>query len=250
MGRRTLLLITSVLVAAMGVALVALYVRGADARAARGLERVRVLVSSGTISQGQQFDLKSFTFQDLPRAATPSDVVTDTSGLSSDVALSTIYPGQVLIRPMFGASTAGNDHTGVTAGNVALQLQMSDPGRVAGFLSPNSHVIVYATWNDQDRGTTTAVLFQTARVLAVGADSAALQAAGGNATQSAPSAGSGSVPAAVRQSLITLDLTAKQAQRAVLAQNAGTLYFGLVKGDKPPADAAGGPVTLSNLGTQ
>jgi pilus assembly protein CpaB len=45
MGRRTLLLISSILIAAVGTALVAIYVRGADERAEKGASLVTVLVA-------------------------------------------------------------------------------------------------------------------------------------------------------------------------------------------------------------
>ena len=53
MGRRTLLLIASILVAALGTALIWLYVQGADKRAAAGTAQVQVLVAANTVRAGQ-----------------------------------------------------------------------------------------------------------------------------------------------------------------------------------------------------
>ena len=53
MGRRTLLLIASILVAALGTALIWLYVQGADTRAVSGETEVPVYVATRNVSMGQ-----------------------------------------------------------------------------------------------------------------------------------------------------------------------------------------------------
>src|SRR4051794_4826700 len=53
MGRRTLLLIASILVGALGTALIWLYVQGADNRAAAGTAQGQVLVAANTVKAGQ-----------------------------------------------------------------------------------------------------------------------------------------------------------------------------------------------------
>src|SRR4051812_11096902 len=56
MGRRTLLLIASILVAAVGTALMGLYVRGADSRAQQTEGMVDALVATTTIAAGPSLE--------------------------------------------------------------------------------------------------------------------------------------------------------------------------------------------------
>src|ERR687883_506893 len=54
MGRRTLLLIASILVAALGTALIWLYVQGAEARAQAGEAQVKLMVATQDVQPGTQ----------------------------------------------------------------------------------------------------------------------------------------------------------------------------------------------------
>ena len=56
MNRRTILLLAAALVAALGTALVFLYVKGADNRAEERFDTVEVLRAVGTIEQGESID--------------------------------------------------------------------------------------------------------------------------------------------------------------------------------------------------
>ncbi len=56
MGRRTILLIVAIVVAALGSALVFLYVQGIDDRAIAGQESVEVLTATAVIAAGESID--------------------------------------------------------------------------------------------------------------------------------------------------------------------------------------------------
>ena len=113
MGRRTLLLVSSVLLAAIGVALVALYVRGADARAAARTRTVPVLVAAKDLDAGQAADNGSFKFVQMPHGIVPPNEV-NAAPTADQLATGPIAAGQFILKGMFsksGASVSPRDAT-------------------------------------------------------------------------------------------------------------------------------------------
>jgi pilus assembly protein CpaB len=233
MGRRTLLLISSILVAAVGTALVAIYVRGADERAEANARVVSVLVASRDIPSGrsvqEQLDASAFTTETvLQREKTPG-VISDASQLAplADQGLVTLSPitaGQVIQRGLFGKSAGAASDLGLGPRQMRMAVQLADPNRSAGFLTGGSHVAVFVTVGT-GAAQRTGLVLDDVTVLSVGAapvraaDDGAQQAAGGTATSED----------AVPTTIVSVAVNQDQAQKLILAQKAGDLYFAILR---------------------
>lgn len=141
MGRRTLLLIASILVAALGTALVWLYVQGADARAQTDRAPVTAMILTKRLEAGTsvQVALQNATPEQVP-AKMASDAVTSAQQIPGQVLTDAASQGQILLKPMFSAGTT----SGAVPGRGIITITISDPHRVPAQLKPGSHVAVYA----------------------------------------------------------------------------------------------------------
>ena len=113
MGRRTLLLISAILIAAVGTALVAIYVRGAEQRAEQGADLITVLVATKRVEANQSvqqaLDNASFDTARVLRRQAAADALTNPAQLTplaseNQVAVGPILPGQVIQKAMFNAT--------------------------------------------------------------------------------------------------------------------------------------------------
>ena len=107
MGRRTLLMIAAIVIAALGAGMIFLYVQGINDRAEADQEPRQVLAATKQIEAGEsiddavaagKLDLVTFAEKDILDGA-----VQNTETLSGDVALQTIYPNEQIIPSKFGA---------------------------------------------------------------------------------------------------------------------------------------------------
>jgi len=221
MGRRTLLLIASILVAALGTALIWLYVQGADTRAVAGENQVPVYVAARSVAAGDAVAPDVGVLKPFPQSVVSGlgrTVVTSASQIRG-FAKSDIAPGLPLLTSQFvDAQAAPAPAVALGRTEVAMQVTLPDPQRLAGLLQPGSRIRVYAQMKET-KGTGVGVLFQNVRVLISGPVT--------DTTSNAKS----NVP----QAIVTLALTNEQAKALVLSQAAGgggTLWFGLL----PTAD--------------
>jgi pilus assembly protein CpaB len=216
MGRRTLLLIASILVAALGTALIGIYVQKADTRARRNQDQVTMLVAAKEIAPGTAVssisarDLKTDRFlgSSVQKGyRTRADFIAAQQNRSVKL---TILPGQQIVPDMFAASAAAVQN-GLKDGRHAVAVELTDPARAAGLLVPGSEVTVYAT----PEGGTTRQILKTAVVLRIGnqRDLTAGTTPRGTARDDVP------------RTIVTLDLNADQAFQVVKAQAGGELYF-------------------------
>src|SRR3954451_19363646 len=106
MARRTLLLIASILVAAIGTALIWLYVQGAETRAQGDEAQVPVYVSSSTVAAGTPANQVPVVVKQLPQSLVNSmnsagaGVLTDKSQIKG-WASTRIVAGLPLLRDQF-----------------------------------------------------------------------------------------------------------------------------------------------------
>lgn len=257
MGRRTLLLLAALLVAAVGTTLVFIYASTANDRALRGQHPVELLVAKSEIpagttglaaeSKGLLVTKKVARAAAAPNALAPGAL----QSIASQVALSTIYPGEQILPAKFGAL---GQTTGlvIPPGMIAVSVQLGDPARVAGFVEPGSFVAVFATLSPSG-GTTaggtatfTRLLLPKAQVVAVGPTTAG-NAASADGQQSAKgTAAAGTNPEQqLPRAILTVALTQKDAQRLVFASQQGQVYFGLLTTKSVVAADTG--ITLRNL---
>lgn len=244
MGRRTLLLIAALVVAALGTVLIFVYVRSADERAQADATPVQVLVATQEVAAGTTASAASedgaFEIQEVPASAAAEGALTDITIISDQVALSNIFPGQQILAQMFGdAQTASGLQ--VPKGQLAISVQLGDPERVAGFVVPGSRVAVFATLTAQTAAQqdidVTAALLPEVEVIGVGATTLTTQTTttdeGESTTEEIPLA------------ILTLAVDQGEAEKIINAQTGGSLYFALL-GDGTKV-RTGGATTTQNL---
>jgi pilus assembly protein CpaB len=219
MGRRTLLLLAALVVAALGTTGVFLYVNGINDRAEADYDLVEVLVATtpiepGTTAQQAQdagaLDLRPFLKKSLEGLPALSDI----TGIADKVALAPIAAGAPILEGQFGVS-GESSALPIPEGQVAVSVQLGDPARVAGFVGPGSEVAVMLTSPDGG-GERTRVLLPRVTVIAAG-----------NTTVVPPTAGT--VPTEeIPKALLTLGVDQRDAQKLVYASQHGQLYMALL----------------------
>lgn len=138
MGRRTLLLIASILVAALGTALVWLYVQGADTRAQQGADLVPVLFLNGSAQAGDDATKLALISRRVP-ADVAAGAVRSPAELAGQRLTTPAVPGQILLTRMLSTNQTGRFPKG---GAVAISI--SEPDRVPADLRNGDVVDVYA----------------------------------------------------------------------------------------------------------
>ncbi len=241
MGRRTLLLIAALVVAALGTVLIFVYVKNADDRAQADAAPVDVLVATQQVAAGttaaDASNAGAFEIQEVPTSAAAEGALTDITIISDQVALAPIFPGQQILAQMFGAP-GSESGLNVPKDKLAISVQLGDPERVAGFVVPGSEVAIFATVTSPGTGgESTQVLLPKLEVIGVGATSLSTQTVttdtGEQTTEEIP------------RTILTLAVVQKEAQKVISAQSAGSLYFGLLGDDAKVR--TGGPTTSQNL---
>jgi pilus assembly protein CpaB len=246
MGRRTLLLIAALVVAALGTTGVFLYVNGVDDRAQADLKIDKILVATALIPAGttaQQASDQTLvdTQEYLHKSIVGLPVMSDISGIATKVAISDIQPGEPILATQFGDLT-DTSALNVPDGKAAISVQLGDPQRVAGFVSPGSEVAIFLSLTDTTGPNSgqpaTRPLLSPVQVIAVGSTTLVPTTTGTGATQQTEQ---------VAKTLLTLALDQTELQKIVYAQGNGSgLYFALLgKGTKINLNDPG--ITAKNL---
>ena len=149
MGRRTILLIAALVVAALGTALVFMYANRADERAQAGAEQVQVLVATAGIAAGTTgaavTESGTVELRTLPAASVPPGALSDLTPVTDLITITSVFAGQVLLEPMFGTQQETSGGLTLPEGKVAVAITLGDPQRVAGFVNPGSEVAIFRT---------------------------------------------------------------------------------------------------------
>lgn len=148
MARRSVLLIAAIGIAALGTALIVLYVRGVDARAAEGQELVEVLTATEVIDAGEtvkhaQSSGKLETTE-VTRESAADGALSSASSIDDLAALGTIYPGEQILASKFGEAGAA-ETLAIPDDKLAISVELTDPARVAGFVNPGSSVAIFVS---------------------------------------------------------------------------------------------------------
>jgi len=243
MARRGILLTVAAIIAALGTALVFIYVKGADARAGEAYDTVEVLRAVKVIEPGESVQAASaagkFELEPVPKAQLLAGNLADTSSLTGKVATTTIYPGEQIIASKFGGSAE------VSAGvlpipnkMMAISVNLTDPARVAGFVNPGAEVAIFSTYTDLNSGEPgTRMLLPKVQVIGVGStapgQTTTTEEDGTETTEVLPNA------------LLTIAVTKDQAERVLYAAANGELAFGLLTTNSEVPKGNG--VTAQNL---
>jgi pilus assembly protein CpaB len=242
MGRRTLLLIAALAVAALGTTMVFLYVNGVNDRALAEQEPVQVLVATapiaaGTTAQAAQ-SAGALEQRTVSRASVADGALSDITPIADDVALAPIFVGEQIIEAKFG-QPGSTSSLPIPKGKLAVSVQLADPARVAGFVSPGSEVAVFLTIaRTPGSGTeVTRVLLPKVQVIATGASTVV-----STTTTTEGEAQTDELPKA----LLTLAVTQAEAQKVVYGSQHGQMYFGLLTDDSR-VDTSDAGVNAENL---
>jgi pilus assembly protein CpaB len=242
MDRRRILLVVAVVVAAMGSALVFLYVKGADTRAEQRFDTVKVLRATGLIEPGESVEdaqaAGKLALQSIAKDQLLEGYQDTTEGLAGNVALAPIYPGEQIIAAKFGTSAAAQSSLQIPEGKLAVSVNLTDPARVAGFVNPGSEVSIFLSGTDPADGKQfTRLLFDRVTVLGVGSttpvSTTTTDETGESTTEQLP------------RTLLTLALDQGQAERVLYSATIGELAFGLLT-DKSTV-APGPAITFDTL---
>jgi pilus assembly protein CpaB len=250
MGRRTVLLLVATLIAAVGTALVFLYVRGLEARASESFEMVRVIEAVETIPAGETLAQAQaagkLEMARVPRAAVLPGAVDAIGDLGPSVALTTLHPGEQIIAGKFG--DPGNQETlNIPEGKMAISVDLSDPARVAGFVTPGAEVAVFISAEpelvDPEGGQSTKLpkftrlLLPRVQVLGVGTTTVVSTTTtgqdGAQTTEELP------------RTLMTLAVDQAEAEKVIFAAENGELAFALLTEDSEVETGPG--VTASTI---
>ncbi len=245
MGRRTMLLVAALLIAALGTTLVFLYARGADQRAAAGQELVKVLFAKSEIPVGTTGNAAAqsgaLEQREVVKSSVAEGALSDISPVANQVTLAPIFPGEQILQQQFGAP-GSQSALPIPAGKVAVSVQLGDPERVAGFVTSGSHVAVFATVSTTATGGTaqsslTQVLLPDVLVVGVGSSTVV--------TTTTTSASGQQNTEQISRAILTLALDQTDATKIIYATQQGQLYFALLTADSKVSP--GGGITSANL---
>lgn len=230
MARRSILLTVAFAIAALGTAMIILYVQGVDARATEGQQRVEVLTATDVIKVGESVaDAQAagkLEKSDVVRDDMVEGALNSTASIDEQVALDTIYPGQQIIGQQFG--DPGSEETlTIPDDKLAVSVELTDPARVAGFVNPGSQVAIFASGDPEiykPDGSTqklspyTRILLTSVEVIGVGDTSMSSRTTtedGKETTEQIP------------RTILTVAVTQEQAERLIYASRNGDLSFAL-----------------------
>jgi pilus assembly protein CpaB len=237
MGRRTVLLVAALVIAALGTTMVFLYVHGLNNQAIHKQDPVSVLVAKKPIEPGTTYkaasDQASFEKKTVSRDALVDGALGSTAPLVGKVTTTTIYPGQQIIPQMFGNS--GEVSTlSVPDDKLAISVQLDDPAQVAGFVDAGTNVAIFLT--SVAKGGSTQLLLPKVLVLAIGNKTATPQV----------STTTGTEAAAVPTTILTIAVDQEDYQRVLFSSTHGRLNLGLLGKDFTPSETFP-PTTVANL---
>jgi pilus assembly protein CpaB len=224
MRRRLLAALAALVLALVGGVVLVAYARGADARAAAGLKTVEVLVVEKPVPAGTPADqLRDLVGTELvpAKTAVPGRVV-DLADLAGRVATVDLQPGEQLLADRFAAPsdlrTPGT--VAVPAGQQEVSVLLEPQRAVGGRLAAGDTVGVYLSMTLQDgTATTHGVLHDVLVTQVQGAPAAASD------DKETASAGSGAAPTG--SLLVTLAVSARDAEAVVFGAEHGSLWLSL-----------------------
>jgi pilus assembly protein CpaB len=241
MGRRTILLIVAAVIALAGAGMVYLYVKGADDRAMQGQTPVTILKAVAQIEPGESLTAASaagkIEQQDVPADQQLDGAMAEIGESGALVALTRVYPNEQITASKFG-SPGEQENLTVPPGKFSISVNLSDTGRVAGFVSPGSRVAIFLTGQtgpDQSDGTR--LLLPDVQVVAVA------QTTVTTATTTSPEGEQ--TTESLPRTLFTLAVDQREAEKVLFASTHGELSLGLL--DDKSKVAPGPGVTQQSL---
>lgn len=226
MDRRRILIVVAAIIAALGTALVFFYVQGADNRANEKFDAVSVLRAVKQINQGEGVAeaqaAGKIEVGTISRDLVLPGALTSLAGIETQLAQTTIFPGEQIVSAKFAATIAPSNTLTIPKGKIAVSINLTDTARVAGFVNPADKVAIFLTTPATSR-----LLLNNIEVIAVGTTTVVATTTtdptGAQTTEQLP------------RTLFTLAVTQAQAQKLLYASGGGAaggeLAFGLLNED-------------------
>jgi pilus assembly protein CpaB len=228
MRRKVVLLVSAVVIAALGASLVLLYVNGLADRAQANEDLVNVLTVTEKIEPGEQASAAQshgkFELTKVPKSSVVQGAVTNVREMADQVALAAIYPGEQVLAEKFGTTAASKQALPIPKGKIAVSVELTDPARVAGFVAPGSHVVIFVSAVETTNGSTTTpaytrVLVPDVEVIGVGATTVLSGPTGNQSKQAVDE---------VPRTILTVALDQQDSGRVLFAASTKGLAFGLL----------------------
>jgi pilus assembly protein CpaB len=228
----------ALVLALVGGAVLVAYVRGADARAAAGLQPVRVLVVQQPVPEGTPADQLADKVETelVPAKAAVPGRVSDLAALAGKVTTADLQPGEQLLRSRFAApdDLRAPGTVDVPAGKQEVSVVLAPERAVGGRLAAGDTVGIYLSLTFEDGTATTHGVLHGVLVTQVqGAPAAPSTSSGSSGDTETASEGT---PAPTGSLLITLAVTARDAEEVVFGAEHGSLWLSL---EPDGADNAG-----------
>ncbi|CCG02934.1 Flp pilus assembly protein CpaB [Blastococcus saxobsidens] len=249
MNRRIIAALAALALAIVGTVVLVSYVRGADARALKGVETTAVLVVTRPITEGTPAGelADSVRLEQVPNKVLAAGTVNDLTDLGERVATVDLQPGEQVLASRFADESsllpAGivEPEPGDSEVSVLLEPQRAVGGRLAAgdeigvYISMDLEANIDEDPEDEQIGTTHATLHG---VLVTQVQGAPARTAPGNAetASTGTAAPSGSV-------MVTLALPAREAEQVVFAMEHGSVWLTL---EPEGADTSGTRIVTQN----
>lgn len=224
MRRRLLAATAALLLLAVGTVVLVTYVRGADSRALAGVRAVEVLVADQLIPEGTPAaELGALVRREMvPAKSALAGRVTDLDALAGRVATVDLLPGEQLLAGRFERpdelQTPGT--VAVPEGDQELSVLLEPQRAVGGRLAAGDTVGVFVSLTFEDGTATSHVVLHHVLVTQV-QGAPVMTTTGDTGTESAGAA------APTGSLLVTLALTAAEAEAVVFGVEHGTLWLSL-----------------------
>ena len=234
MGRRTLLLVAALLLAAIGTGVLFLFLRATATTSGPtgGSGTTAVLVPATPVPAGQKID-KSVPFQTVlvsSTAARTAGMVTDVDQILGQIANQPLPALVPVTRSQFGGSVTESTDLSLPTGSMAITVELNDPNKVSTFLRKGSKVAVFVV-DPQPLATNTVhearLVLPQVTVLTIGSSATILTRPTGTATARASQNRS-------NLALVTFQVTQEEAGKILVAQASGELYLTLLGPETTP----------------
>src|SRR4051794_27331135 len=227
MKRRLIAAIAAIVLLVAGTAVLLGYVRGADKRALDGVQTVQVLVADELIPEGTPAsEITELVRTELVPAKTALEGrVTDLDALSGEVTAIDLLPGEQLLSARFvepdSLQAAGTVE--VPRGLQEVSVQLEPQRAVGGRLAAGDHVAIFVSLVFQDGTSNTHAVLHDVLVTQVQGAPAPVDPAEGDDTATA----SAGTPLPSSSLMVTLAVTARQAEPVIFGVEHGTLWLSL-----------------------
>jgi pilus assembly protein CpaB len=202
-------IVASILLAAVGTALLVSFVRSAEDRALDGEKTVEVLVVDSTIPKGTKAeDISSrVRLEQVPSKVATKDALSTTVGLAGKVAAVDLLPGEQLVPSRFSTPAEAQ---GIAPNLLQVTVAMDAVRAIGGQVRKGDSVAVALSFDDPD---TTHIVLHKVKVTDV------------RTSEGLPVTTPASGPAPTGNILVTLAVDAPSVERVVFGAEHGRLWL-------------------------